>query len=98
MVSSLDRTKSASCGLADRRTLLAVRSLSPISSFSLESDRNVVFATDLNNDKATKETFDEDGWVRTGDECKIDEHGLLYVVDRIKECVRPILFLLPGPS
>lgn len=42
---------------------------------------------DLNNEQATKETFDDEGFVHTGDECKIDEYGLLYVVDRIKEFV-----------
>ncbi|GAA5835124.1 hypothetical protein JCM3766R1_006874 [Sporobolomyces carnicolor] len=39
----------------------------------------------LGNEKATKETFDDDRFLHTGDECKIDENGLLYVVDRIKE-------------
>ncbi|GAA6016496.1 hypothetical protein JCM10207_002817 [Rhodosporidiobolus poonsookiae] len=42
----------------------------------------------LGNEKATKETFDDDGFVHTGDECKIDEDGLLYVVDRIKELIK----------
>ena len=39
----------------------------------------------MGNEKATKETFDDDRFLHTGDECKIDENGLLYVVDRIKE-------------
>lgn len=45
----------------------------------------------LNNDKATKETF-EDGWMRTGDEAvfrkgpKGTEH--LFIVDRIKELIK----------
>ncbi|GAA5862237.1 hypothetical protein JCM8547_007779 [Rhodosporidiobolus lusitaniae] len=42
----------------------------------------------LNNEKATKETFDEEGFVHTGDEAKIDENGLLYIVDRIKELIK----------
>ena len=39
----------------------------------------------LGNKKATDETFDSERFVHTGDECKIDENGLLFVVDRIKE-------------
>lgn len=45
----------------------------------------------LNNDKATKETF-EDGWMRTGDEAVIKlgpkgtEH--VFIVDRIKELIK----------
>ncbi|GAA6026983.1 hypothetical protein JCM8097_006015 [Rhodosporidiobolus ruineniae] len=42
----------------------------------------------LNNDKATKETFDDEGFVHTGDEVRIDEKGHLYVVDRIKELIK----------
>ncbi|KAJ5665016.1 Acyl-CoA ligase inpC [Penicillium maclennaniae] len=45
----------------------------------------------LNNDKATKETF-EDGWMRTGDEAviKIGPKGTehLFIVDRIKELIK----------
>jgi acyl-CoA synthetase (AMP-forming)/AMP-acid ligase II len=45
----------------------------------------------LNNDKATKETF-EDGWLRTGDEAVVrvspkgNEH--VFIVDRIKELIK----------
>ncbi|GAA6006414.1 hypothetical protein JCM11491_004947 [Sporobolomyces phaffii] len=42
----------------------------------------------LGNKKATDETFDADRFLHTGDECKIDEDGLLYVVDRIKELIK----------
>ncbi|GAA5978423.1 hypothetical protein JCM5350_001161 [Sporobolomyces pararoseus] len=42
----------------------------------------------LGNPKATKETFDDERFLHTGDECKIDEDGLLYVVDRIKELIK----------
>lgn len=46
----------------------------------------------LNNDKANKETFTEDGWMRTGDVCQFDKDGNLFVVDRIKEvCQSSIL-------
>ncbi len=42
----------------------------------------------LNNEKATRETFDEEGWLHTGDEATIDEEGLVTILDRIKEMVK----------
>ncbi|KAL8277996.1 hypothetical protein RQP46_009628 [Phenoliferia psychrophenolica] len=41
----------------------------------------------LGNEKATKETFDDEGFVHTGDEAYIKD-GWLYVVDRIKELIK----------
>ncbi|KNZ82078.1 putative 4-coumarate--CoA ligase 3 [Termitomyces sp. J132] len=41
----------------------------------------------VNNAEATKETF-IDGWVRTGDEVKIDKNGELWILDRLKEIMK----------
>jgi acyl-CoA synthetase (AMP-forming)/AMP-acid ligase II len=42
----------------------------------------------LNNEKATRETIDEDGWLHTGDLAQVDEHGCVYIVDRLKELIK----------
>ncbi|MGQ9409332.1 4-coumarate--CoA ligase family protein [Mycolicibacterium gilvum] len=47
-----------------------------------------VMAGYLNNEEATKETIDEDGWLHTGDLAQIDDRGLVYIVDRLKELIK----------
>jgi 4-coumarate--CoA ligase len=42
----------------------------------------------LNNEKATRETFDTDGWLHTGDQGKITAEGMIYITDRIKELIK----------
>lgn len=48
-----------------------------------------------NNDKANKETFTSDGWMRTGDIVHFDERGNLFVVDRLKELIKYKAFQVP---
>ncbi|KAF2198862.1 4-coumarate-CoA ligase [Delitschia confertaspora ATCC 74209] len=40
------------------------------------------------NEKATKETFDEEGWLKTGDVAIRDKKGRFWIVDRMKELIK----------
>jgi acyl-CoA synthetase (AMP-forming)/AMP-acid ligase II len=42
----------------------------------------------LNNEEATKETIDEEGWLHTGDVAIVDEDGYFSIVDRVKELIK----------
>ncbi|KAL9049902.1 MAG: hypothetical protein Q9162_006955 [Coniocarpon cinnabarinum] len=42
----------------------------------------------LNNEKATRDTFDQDGFLHTGDLGVIDDKGVVTVLDRIKELIK----------
>jgi acyl-CoA synthetase (AMP-forming)/AMP-acid ligase II len=47
-----------------------------------------VMAGYLGNETATKETVDDDGWLRTGDLARVDSSGCVYIVDRLKELIK----------
>jgi len=47
-----------------------------------------VFRGYWKNDEATKNTFTEDGWLKTGDIGVMKPSGILYIVDRKKELIK----------
>ena len=47
-----------------------------------------VMAGYLGNEEATRETIDDDGWLRTGDLARVDSSGCVYIVDRLKELIK----------
>jgi 4-coumarate--CoA ligase len=42
----------------------------------------------LYNNKATSESFDQEGYLHTGDQGMIDENGMITITDRIKEMIK----------
>ena len=47
-----------------------------------------LFGGYLNDEQATREAFDADGWFRTGDVACMDENGYLAFLDRKKEMIK----------
>jgi len=49
----------------------------------------------LNNPAATALTLDDEGWLHTGDICRVDDDGYVFVVDRLKELIKYKGFQVP---
>jgi acyl-CoA synthetase (AMP-forming)/AMP-acid ligase II len=49
----------------------------------------------LNNEQATRNTIDDEGWLHTGDVAIVDEHGHVSIVDRVKELIKYKGFQVP---
>ena len=41
----------------------------------------------FNNDAATRETIEDDGWLHTGDLASMDDDGYIFIVDRKKDLI-----------
>lgn len=47
-----------------------------------------VMAGYLNNEEATRQTIDADGFLHTGDLARVDPTGCVFIVDRLKELIK----------
>ncbi|KIN73046.1 AMP-binding protein [Sulfitobacter guttiformis] len=90
----LEKPKSGSSGVALPNTLCRI--VDPTSGEDLPAGKEgelwikgpQVMKGYLNNEKATKETLTEDGWLKTGDIAYIDEEGYMFIMDRLKELIK----------
>lgn len=49
----------------------------------------------VGDEKATAETFDPEGWLKTGDLCLFDSEGFLHILDRLKELIKYKAYQVP---
>lgn len=64
------------------------RNLGPNENGELCFKGDLVMKGYYKNEAATKETFTEDGYLKTGDIGHYDEEGFFYIEDRLKELIK----------
>lgn len=88
------KSKSGSCGSVVRNAQMKI--VDPDSGISLGRNQkgeicvkgDQIMKGYLNNEKATEEIMDKDGWLHTGDIGYIDEDDEVFIVDRLKELIK----------
>ncbi|BAT91202.1 hypothetical protein LR48_Vigan08g199000 [Vigna angularis] len=94
-------TKSGSCGTVVRNAEMKI--IDPLTSFSLPRNHHgeicvrgsQIMKGYLNDEKATAETIDADGWLHTGDIGYVDDDDEVFLVDRAKELIKFKTFQVP---
>jgi long-chain acyl-CoA synthetase len=88
-----ETTAAATVNRADRNKIGTVGLPLPGVSIRIAEDSEIlisganIFPGYWNNEEATKETFTEDGWFRTGDIGELDDEGFLKITGRKKELI-----------
>jgi long-chain acyl-CoA synthetase len=77
-----DKLKVGSIGVAQPTNQMRI---SPEGEIQVKGDN--VFMGYLNQPEKTRETFTEDGWLRTGDVGKVDDEGFFRITDRMKDII-----------
>lgn len=75
----------ARCKIVDSED--ASRELPPNEAGELMIKGPIVMEGYFGNESATREAIEPDGWLHTGDVARMDEHGLIYIVDRKKDMI-----------
>lgn len=94
LLAPLDNVKLGSCGGPISRTSVKIVSLDSGQSLGAHEKGELYIKGPqlmkgyLNDEKSTRETMHDDGWMRTGDVGYYDNDGHFYIVDRVKELIK----------